>query len=132
MWTRLPNLAPLSLFAVPRFSMKSASARFRAAVLGVAVLVPFGAARVHAQALPTPRDEADAEASRFRSDMLRQANVTLNAWRTAWEGDDVAALVRMYDQKAMVQFPGDAQTRRGLAAVETGLKAHLPSAGTIH
>lgn len=111
--------------------MTPVSARVRAAIFSAAVLVPLCASRGHAQMLPNPRDESDARVSQYRTDMLREATVTLNAWRDAWAGDDVRALVRLYDRKAMVQFPGDAMNQQGIAAVETGLKKLLPGAGRM-
>jgi ketosteroid isomerase-like protein len=107
------------------------SARVRTALVAAAVLLPLGATRVHAQVLPTPRDQSDERMSQYRTDMLREATITLNAWRDAWAADDVRALVRLYDRKAMVQFPGDAMNQQGLAAVETALKARLPAAGRM-
>jgi len=111
--------------------MKLVSARFRTALMAAAVLAPLGAARAHAQVLPTPRDESDARMSQYRTDMLREATTTINAWRDAWAADDVRGLVRLYDRKAMVQFPGDAMNQQGLAAVESALKTRLPAMGRM-
>jgi ketosteroid isomerase-like protein len=111
--------------------MTFASARIRASLLAAAVLIPLTAAGGHAQAIPQPRDESDARMSQYRSDMLREASAVLEEWRSAWEQDDVRALMRIYDRKALVQLPGDQTTQQGAGAVETALKAQLPGVGRI-
>lgn len=105
--------------------------RSRFALLAAAALVSLSATAAHAQALPNPRDDTDARVSQYRMDVLREASVTLNAWRDAWAGDDVRALLRLYDSKAVVQLPGDVTTRQGVAGVETALKAQLPGVGRM-
>ncbi|HEX8829988.1 MAG TPA: nuclear transport factor 2 family protein [Longimicrobium sp.] len=111
--------------------MKSGSARFRAALAAAALLVPLSAARGHAQVLPGPRDDTDARLSQYRSDALREAGSVLEEWRTAWADDDLRALMRFYDRKALVQLPGDEETLQGSASVETALKSRLPGVGRI-
>ncbi|HET7230919.1 MAG TPA: nuclear transport factor 2 family protein [Longimicrobium sp.] len=106
-------------------------ARFRAALAAAALLVPLSAARGHAQVLPGPRDDTDARLSQYRSDALREAGSVLEEWRTAWAEDDLRALMRFYDRKALVQLPGDEETLQGSASVETALKSRLPGVGGI-
>jgi ketosteroid isomerase-like protein len=108
-----------------------AAARFRAALVAAAVLAPLAAARGHAQALPTPRDDTDERLSAYRSELLHDATATLDRWRAAWGNDDVRALMRFYNAKAVVQFPGDGGIQQGSSSVETALKAQLPTAGPI-
>lgn len=106
------------------------SARFRAALFA-ATLASFGATAAHAQVRPGPRDDTDERMSQFRMDVLREANETITAWRDAWAQDDVRALVRLYDRKAVVHLPGDVTTRQGVAGLETALKAQLPGVGRM-
>jgi ketosteroid isomerase-like protein len=108
-----------------------AAARFRAALFAAAVLAPLAAASGHAQALPTPRDDTDERLSAYRSELLRDATATLDRWRAAWGNDDVRTLMRFYNAKAVVQFPGDGGIQQGSSSVETALKAQLPTAGPI-
>jgi len=105
--------------------------RSRIALLAAAVLVSLTATQARAQVLPGPRDDTDARISQYRMDVLREASATLTAWRDAWAQDDVRALVRLYDRKAVVQLPGDVTTRQGVAGVETALKAQLPGVGRM-
>ncbi|HEU4559829.1 MAG TPA: nuclear transport factor 2 family protein [Longimicrobium sp.] len=111
--------------------MKFASPRLRAALLAAAVLVPLTALSGHAQALPQPRDDSDARMSQYRSESLREASAVLEEWRSAWEKDDLRALMRFYDRKALVQLPGEEETRQGAEAVESALKTRLPALGGI-
>lgn len=111
--------------------MKLASPRLRAALFAAAVLFPLTALRGNAQALPTPRDDSDARMSQYRSESLREANAVLEEWRNAWEQDDMRALMRIYDRKALVQLPGEEETLQGAAAVEAALKTRLPAVGRI-
>ena len=108
-----------------------ASARFRAALLAAAVLVPLAATHGHAQALPTPRDDTDERLSAYRGELLHDATAMLDRWRAAWGNDDVRGLMRFYNPKAVVQFPGDHTIQQGSGNVETALKAQLPAAGLI-
>jgi ketosteroid isomerase-like protein len=108
-----------------------ASARFRAALAAAAVLVPLAATGARAQALPTPRDDTDERLSEYRGELLRDATAMLDRWRAAWGNDDVTALMRFYNRKAVVQFPGDRAIQQGSSNVETALKAQLPTAGLI-
>ncbi|HYH81243.1 MAG TPA: nuclear transport factor 2 family protein [Longimicrobium sp.] len=105
--------------------------RFRAALIAAAVLLPLSAARGHAQVLPNPRDDTDERLSQYRSESLREATAMIDQWRAAWEADDLRALMRLYDRKALVQLPGDSATQQGSAAVETALKNQLPMVGRI-
>ncbi|HET7464491.1 MAG TPA: DUF4440 domain-containing protein [Longimicrobium sp.] len=107
------------------------SVRSRFALFAAAAVVSLSATAAHAQVLPGPRDDTDARISQYRMDVLREANATLTAWRDAWAEDDVRALVRLYDRKAVVQLPGDVTTRQGVAGVETALRAQLPGVGRI-
>ena len=111
--------------------MMLASPRLHAALLAAAVLVPLTALTGHAQAIPQPRDDSDARMSQYRSEALREASAALEEWRNAWEQDDVRALMRMYDRKALVQLPGAEETQQGAAAVEAALKTQLPTLGRI-
>ena len=108
-----------------------ASARFRAALAAAAVLVPLAATGARAQALPTPRDDTDERLSEYRSELLHDATAMLDQWRAAWGNDDVRGLMRLYNRKAVVQFPGDGGIQQGSSNVETALKAQLPTAGPI-
>lgn len=105
--------------------------RFRTASFAAAALLSLSATAAHAQVLPGPRDDTDARISQYRMDVLREASETLNAWREAWAGDNVQALLKLYDRKAVVQLPGDVTTRQGVAGVETALKAQLPGVGRM-
>jgi ketosteroid isomerase-like protein len=101
---------------------------FRAALAAAALLVSFAPARAQS---PIPDTNTSVEGVRVRAEAMQGATETLNAWRTAWERDDVGTLMRLYQKDALLVLPGGAAPLQGAPAIEQALRANLPHVGLI-
>ncbi len=103
----------------------------RAVLAAAALLVPFAAAPARAQVALIPDNNMSGEQMRFRAEAMQLATETLNAWRTAWEADDVRALMRLYQRDALLVLPGVGTPSQGARAIEQALQSGLPRMGKV-
>jgi len=103
----------------------------RAALGAAALLASLAAAPAHAQTALIPDTNMNPEIFRFRAEAMQDATDALNTWRTAWERDDVRALLRLYQKDALLVLPGAPAPSQGVAAIEQVLTTSLPKAGRM-
>jgi ketosteroid isomerase-like protein len=103
------------------------------ALAAAILIVPLAAAPARAQAgiIPSQNNDLSPDVQRFRAAAMQDAQQTLNAWRAAWEQDDVNDLMRLYQKDALVVLPGTTTPAQGTQAIEEALKENLPKLGVI-
>ena len=106
--------------------------RYRTLLASAALLLPLLAAPARAQTTtPLPQNNATEARQRFRAESMREAMILLGEWRTAWESQNVRALARQYDRRALLLLPNAGAPLQGRDAIETALRAQLPRLGSI-